>query len=352
MPTLHHRHVSVEVPRRTLFKIIGAVALVWLAIQLVNVILLVIVAVLLSVALNPAVKWVSARGGLPRRGAASIVCFTLLAAIGGFLYLTWSSLSVQANVVGSHLGEFRDTIMTKLPAPVRDAFGGNQGDLIQSRLMPMAFEFVRSLSQAIVLFVLAFILTLYMLIEGRRTYDWLLAFVPKARRAKVERTAEQCEKVISGYAIGNVATSIFATVFVLVTLSILKVPAALLLAVLAGLCDFVPVLGFIVSAVPAFILGLTVSSGTAIIVLLAYVGYHTLENYLIAPRVYGDRLEMSNVAVVLAFAIGAEIAGVVGALIALPVAAVYPAVESIWLRERLPEDTVKEHRAIERRKAG
>ena len=78
----------------------------------------------------------------------------------------------------------------------------------------------------------------------------------------------------------------------------------------------------------------------------------TVENYLIAPRAYGDRLKLSNVAVVLAFVVGAEVAGVIGALIALPVAAIYPSIEKIWLRETLPEDTVREHKAIEHRKAG
>ena len=140
--------------------------------------------------------------------------------------------------------------------------------------------------------------------------------------------------------------------FVLIALSILKVPAALLLSVLAGVCDFIPVLGFILSAAPAVLLGLTVSPSTALGVAICYIAYHLIENYIIAPRVYGDRLKLSNVAVVLAFAVGAELAGVVGALIALPLAAVYPAIERIWLGEELGEDLVREHHAIERRRAG
>jgi predicted PurR-regulated permease PerM len=111
------------------------------------------------------------------------------------------------------------------------------------------------------------------------------------------------------------------------------------------------VIGFIASSVPAILLGLTVSSKTAVIVALIFVAYHTVENYVIGPWAYGDRLKLSNVAVVVAFVVGAEIAGVIGALIALPIAAVYPAIERIWLRERLPEETVVEHREIEHRKA-
>jgi predicted PurR-regulated permease PerM len=111
--------------------------------------------------------------------------------------------------------------------------------------------------------------------------------------------------------------------------------------------DFVPVIGFITSSIFAVVMALTVSSSSALIVAALYIAYHLIENYLITPWAYGDRLKLSNVAVILAFAIGAELAGVIGALIALPVAAAYPAIERIWLRETLPADTVAEHRAIE-----
>lgn len=94
------------------------------------------------------------------------------------------------------------------------------------------------------------------------------------------------------------------------------------------------------------------SGKTALLVVALYAIYHTAENYVIAPYVYGDRLQLSNVAVILAFAVGAELAGVIGALIALPLAAIYPSIERIWLREQVGEDTVREHRVIERRRAG
>jgi predicted PurR-regulated permease PerM len=129
---------------------------------------------------------------------------------------------------------------------------------------------------------------------------------------------------------------------------VLHVPAALLLAVIAGLADFVPVLGFIASAIPAVALALTVSPRTAMLTLALWVVYHGIENYLIAPWAYGKRLKLSDLAIILAFVVGAELAGVIGALIALPIAALYPTIERLWLREQLPRETVAEHRALSR----
>ena len=352
MADVVRRRLALDIPWRTLFKLIAAVALVWVWLQIYQLVLLVVVAVLLAVTLDPVVSWVQRRG-LPRWGAATLVGVVLLVLIGGFLMLTWSSLSDQAHELGGRLPQFERQITAKLPPVVRNAIGmkGEGAGGVESVAMPYALRFVRALVSAVVVFALAFILMIYLLIEGSRTCAWAVAFVPKSRRGKVEQTLAESKDVIFGYVAGNIATSVFAAVFVLTALSILKVPAALLLAVLAGVCDFVPVLGFIVSSVPAVLLAVTVSPRTALVVAICYLAYHLAENYIIAPRVYGDRLKLSNVAVVLAFAIGAELAGVVGALIALPLAAVYPAVERIWLREKLGDELVREHRAIERKSA-
>lgn len=329
----------------------AAVALVWLWLQLYHIVLLIVVSILLAVTLHPVVRWFERRG-LARWAAASIVCLAIAIVVGGFLWVTWASLSAQAQFASQHFGELEQTIVSRLPEWVRGSLGIQSGSDVTSAIGSYAMRLARSVTSAIILALLGFILTVYLLIEHRRTYDWMMAFVPARNRDRVARTLDESETVIFGYVAGNVATSVFAFTFVIVALSILKVPAALLLAVLAFLCDFIPVIGFILSALPAILLAAGVSPGTALIVGVLYVTYHTLENYLIAPYVYGDRLKLSNVAVILAFAVGAELAGVIGALIALPVAAVYPSIERIWLREQLPEDTVKEHRAIERRKAG
>ena len=80
-----------------------------------------------------------------------------------------------------------------------------------------------------------------------------------------------------------------------------------------------------------------------------YGAYHFIENYLIGPKIYGGRLRLSNVAVLIAFAIGAELGGVVGALLAMPIAATYPTIEKLWLRDQLGDDVVAEHEAVKRR---
>jgi predicted PurR-regulated permease PerM len=344
------RRVAVVVPWRTILKLLAAAAIVWLWLKLVELVLVLIVAVLLAVTLNPVVEWFERRR-MPRWAAALTVGFILLAVVAGFVWLTWASLSSQGAYVASHLDQYQHDLIDKLPPWVRSAVGGERIQDLEGRLAGFGVAFVRSVLSALVVTVLGFIITLYLLIEGAETRDWLIAFVPAVHRTRVQQTLAACERVTFAYVAGNVITSIFATAVVGVSLALLGVPAALLLAVLAGVCDFVPVLGFIASSVPAVLLAFTVSTKVALAVAAIFIGYHTAENYLIGPWAYGGRLKLSNLAVVVAFVIGAEVAGVIGALIALPVAAVYPAIERIWLRDKLPEETVVEHRQIEHRKA-
>jgi len=346
MPDTDRARLSIEIPWRTIFKLMAAAALIWLWLTLVSTILVLIVAVLLAITLNPIVAWFEGRG-LPRWAASVVVGLTILAVVGGFLWLTWASLSDQAHYAARYLNEFEGNVINRLPPWLRNVAGIKNGAEMTSWLAPAALRFGQSAASAVIVTLLGFVLTLYLLIEGHATRDWLVAFVPKARRGKVAQTLAECERVIFAYVAGNVITSIIAFTCTLIALWMLKVPAALLLAVVAGLSDFLPVIGFLVGSVPTILLALTVSPMTALIVAAFYIGYNTVETYIISPWAYGDRLKLSNVAVILAFVAGAEIAGVIGALIALPVAAIYPAIEQIWLREKLPNETVREHKEIE-----
>jgi predicted PurR-regulated permease PerM len=336
------RRIAVDIHWAAIVKVLAAAAVVWMWLRLVQLVLVLVVAVLLAVTLNPIVEWFERRGW-PRWRAALLIFMALLAILGGFGWLTWNSVSDQAAFAVSHFSQIERDLLDRLPAWVRGAAGGGSAEGLQSSVARWALSVGRSAISALVVTVLGLILTMYLVVEAQTTTDWVVAFFPSDKRGKAAQTIVEAQRVIFGYVAGNVLTSVMASVFVLVVLSVLKVPAALLLAIIAGLFDFVPVIGFIASSLFAVAMALTVSTTTALIVLALYVAYHLVENYVLSPWAYGDRLKLSNVAVILAFAIGGELAGVTGALIALPIAAAYPAIERIWLREQLPANTVREH---------
>ena len=155
-------------------------------------------------------------------------------------------------------------------------------------------------------------------------YAWLLAFVPRTHREKLATTMDEVSDVVHAYVGGQLLAAVLFAVFTAALLTILGVPAAVPLAVIAGVCDIIPVLGILLAIVPAVLLALVVSPGTAAVVLVAYLAYHLFETYYLLPRIYGSKLRISTLSVLLALIVGGRLQGIIGAVLVLPVVAAYP----------------------------
>jgi predicted PurR-regulated permease PerM len=129
-------------------------------------------------------------------------------------------------------------------------------------------------------------------------------------------------------------------------LRLLGVPGALLLALLAGLMDIIPVLGFILATIIATLVALSVSPQIALAVLLLYAAFQTLEGYWLIPRVHGRNMRVSMLTVLLGLLAGGMLAGIPGAIASLPIVASYGAVEKIWLKPFLRDGVAEKHEKL------
>ncbi|HYT66423.1 MAG TPA: AI-2E family transporter [Vicinamibacterales bacterium] len=338
---------TIDIAPAAIAKVIAAVVIVWLWLYLWQLVMVVLVAIVIAIGLEPSVAWLERRH-ISRTVASTAVVVLLTAIVAGFLWITGASLAGQARELGGRISEAQHWLAEKTPSIIKSAVRSSGAPNGPGGLADYVTNAGRMIIEGLVIIALILVLTVYFLIEGRQTYKWLVAYAPPGTRDRVHLTACEARNAIFGYVVGNVVTSVFATVVVFIALTILRVPAALLLALLAGVFDFVPVLGFIFSSVPAVLLALTRSIGVALLVAAIYVAYHAAENYYIGPRVYGGRLKLSNLAVILAFAVGAAIGGIGGALLALPIAALYPVVERVWLKDYLNRDAVETHQRMQR----
>ena len=121
---------------------------------------------------------------------------------------------------------------------------------------------------------------------------------------------------------GNVLTSLVAGVSALVAFLVLGLPYATLLALWVAIADFIPLAGATIGAIPAIIVGFIVSPLAGIVVTIFFVLYQQLENHVLQPAVYGKTIALNPFLVLLAILVGIELAGFVGALLALPVAGI------------------------------
>ena len=332
----------------TILKILSAAALVWIWLQIWPIVMVVLVSLVLAVALEPVVRWLERRRF--KRGLAVLVVGTVtLVAFGAFLFAAVAPLTEQTKLLAGRIASFQESVAVRVPVAVARVVRRGPQDPAQmmSAIAARVPEIASAVLTAAAMTLFAFILTLYLLADGRSTYEWVIAYVPHAHRAKANETLAGVTVAVFAYVAGNLLTSLFAAVFVLVGLTLLKVPGAFMLAALAGVCDFVPIIGFFVALTPAVLVALTVSPGTAVAVAGLYGLCSAIENYVIAPKVYGHHLKLSRVAVVLGLAVGASLGGIIGALLALPVVAAYPIIERIWLRESLGKSVLAEHARLE-----
>jgi predicted PurR-regulated permease PerM len=349
-----HSNQSVElrIPFATLVKVALFILLCLIAIKLFPIVIMMTVSALLAVMLDPAVTWMERHS--MRRGVAiallAIVMFGLLAAL---VFMVVPVAVGQMRQLGKELPRLVQEISRRVPAvepyiaPLsqmaqRPPTGPQVEQLLTRGLVAGRFTIV-----ALGSLILTLVIALYLLIDGRRALEWLIVFAPPEPRKKLRRTLIEVRPIILAYMRGLAITCSLCATMTFTTLSILHIPGAVPLAVLAFVADLVPVIGTIVMMVPAVAFAMVVSPLKALIVLAAYLGYHLLEAYVIIPRVYGREMRVSTLTVLLAVTVGATLQGALGAVLILPFVAAYPVIEEIWLQKL--GDTVDEHERIEER---
>lgn len=170
--------------------------------------------------------------------------------------------------------------------------------------------------------VVAIIFAFFMLVDGPTTWQRLLGFLSPQQATQANRVGKQIMKAISGFVTGNLLISLIAAVVTLVTLLILGVPYAFALAALVGLFDLIPLIGAALATIFVGLVALSQGVTVAIIVVIILLAYQFVEGHFIQPIVYSRSVSLSALLIVVASVVGAELAGVLGVLLAIPVAAV------------------------------
>jgi predicted PurR-regulated permease PerM len=331
--------IRLEVPIRTIVTIIGAIFGVWLILQINQILLLIFVALLLTLALVPPVAYLESRG-LPRIAAAGVCFLGLIGVIVGFFAIIVPPLIEQGNSVVDNFPTYTQNLerfIERYPAlneryqDVKENGLGEDVELPWSSVIAVGVGAAgRVLNTFFVL-----VLTFYLLIEGKRAYGFLARYATPRLRYRLRRLFPELTRVVSGYVIGQLINSTIFAVFTFTLLTIMDVPEALLLAMLAFVLDAVPIIGAPVATVPAVLLAATVSPTAAIVVLIAYIAYQQFENYVLVPRVFGSTLQVSSLSILLGVLIGGQLLGVIGIILSLPITASIPVLERVW-REKVP----------------
>jgi len=294
-----------------------------------DILLRVLVSLFLAVSLDPAVRWLTNRG--MRRGLAVGIIFTaFLALLAGFLMSVIPPLVNQFGQLVRHFPEYVATLQAK-SAHFRDLndryhLGTRLEGVIEQlpgRLTGGVVGFTGQVFGALLSFLTVVVFTVYFLLDLPRLRHGVVRLFPVERRERYGRVADIMVEKVGDYMIGRLVIAFIGGSVAFVLLEVLGVPYPLPLAIFIALLDLIPLLGHPIGSAAA-VLAALVTKGfwpTTVLLIVLLVLYQQVENYLIAPRVLRHSVDISPAAVLLAALIGAAILGVIGALVAIPIAA-------------------------------
>lgn len=300
---------------------------------LASVITYVAAAIFISLGLEPIVAKLTSLG-IQRRFSILIVILGLLAIIGFLIAAVLPTLASQAaNFIKSAPDVL--TGVTKLPIVIQldNQFGGaitealtNAGTYLgNSSNWPVMLGGVVQVGISIfsgffgALIIL--VLSLYFMASLASFKNWIYNLVAASKREKFSDIGEQVANSVGRYVMSQVGIGAIQSVFVFTLLSITTVPFALVIASIAFVLGLIPLVGTITAATIATLVALSVSPTTALIVAVSYLVYMQIEAYVISPRIMSRAVKVPGAVVVVAALAGGALLGVLGALVAIPVAA-------------------------------
>lgn len=334
---------------RAILVVLGLVLAAAILIDIVlvarSVIVWVLIAVFLALALNPAVEWLQRRG-VKRRGAAVAIAYVgTLAAIAGVAAVFVPTLIDQVNHFTNALpGYVEDLTKGKgrlgflerdyhIVDRVREAVqkSGASGVL---GLSGTAVSVTKGVITAVVGSVTIAFLTLFMLLEGPVWVERFYSLLPDELQPRWRAMGRDIYRTVGGYVSGNLFISLIAGVTSTLVLLGVGVPYAVALGLLVALLDLVPLAGATIAAIAVSAVAFLHSVTAGIIVIVFFLVYQQLENHVLQPVVYGRTVQLSPLAVLIAVLIGSSLAGVIGALGAIPVAGTLQVILLDYLKHR------------------
>jgi predicted PurR-regulated permease PerM len=338
-----------RVPVRTILATIGfvlaTVALLWVVVEVRRVLTWIIVAAFFAVALTPLVDRVQRRLVHRRSVATLLVFLVVLAVLGGLI----AAFVVPIAQEGTQLAG-------QLPQLVEDARNGrgpigglldrtNALQYVQQHqaqirsfatgLTTPAAGVLRGIATGVAGTLTIFVLAYLMVLEAPKIVDGTMTLLPEDRRSRVRRVASDCARSVTGYISGNLLISVICGALTYGALKIAGVPFAGLISLFVAIADLVPLvgatLGAVVAVVPAFVHSLPAGIG----ILIFFIVYQQLENHLLQPLILSRTVDLNPLTVLVAILVAVELAGILGALLAIPIAGMIQVIlRDLWDNRR------------------
>ena len=349
MPADRERYVHFR--PRTVLVVIGILVASFLLLEVIwisrHVLSWIFIALFLTLALNPAVDRLERR--IKRRGIATGTVFSsalVAVALVGWLFIP--TLVDQVNNFAHQVPNYLDDI-TKgrgrlgflqekyhLVDKAREALDKGGASKLFG-ISGTALALAKGVVTAVVATLTIIFMTFFMLLEGPKWVERFFSLLKPASRRRWQTVGHDIYRTVGGYVTGNLLISLIAGTLSAIVLVMMHVPYAIALGLIVAILDLIPLAGATIAAILVGAVAFLHSIPAGIVVVAFFIVYQQVENHVLQPIVYGRTVQLSPLVVLIAVLIGAELAGVLGALAAIPVAGAIQVIFLDWLRHRRGE---------------
>ena len=322
--------LEISISVRTILGIAAVVAVAWALASIANVLLVIFVSVFGVAVLEPVVTTMQRRLGWSRQVCSTALVAAIVVVIGAVVLVLVQAMTSGVRELGHHLPELvdkaRHSDLGKLingGSKPLDALRAHAGDITTGvgKLSGGVAHIGVSALGAVSLVLSVVFLTLFGLVEAPRVRDWIGGLLFRDDRDRYLRVTGQIIQTTSRYMLGNLAISVICGTVYGITAVILHVPYPLALAVIAGILDLVPNIGATIAGIIIGIVTLSVGVDALIAFVIVIVVYQQVENYVLQPTIIGKAAQVSGFTVLVSVLAFGALFGLIGAIIAVPLAA-------------------------------
>lgn len=322
--------MTIDIEARTIIKIIAVLLAVVLLYLLRDVLVILFFAIMIASAVGPFASWLEERR-IPRLLSVIVLYLVFFGLIGVLLSLVIPVLSYELSQLAQALPKFFAGVNNALENAQGSRYFGFLGDLQGildsfSKFLQVSsgslISFIINIFGGIISFVAIIVLSFYLSVMKQGVSVFFKSLLPEAYQEYAIGLWKRAEFKVGKWFQGQLLLALAVGLVVFVGLSLLHVKYALLLGIIAMIFEIVPIVGPVLSAIPGLMLAFTQSPTLGLWVLLFYLVVQQLEGHVLAPLILGKTLGLHPVTVVIALLIGAKLAGILGILLAVPVAVV------------------------------
>jgi predicted PurR-regulated permease PerM len=317
---------TIEISYATILKFLAIILGLVFIYLIKNILVMLFLAVIIAAAVDMPIDWL-VRHKFRRGLAVGIVYFLAIAIFALIVYLIVPPLAGQLKIIAGSLPDY----ILELQIKLQGLGAGFDTQSLQQVLLNLGNKLGSSLDTIFLAIIDFFggvfsafvilIISIYLAAREQGVKKFILSFVPSARQPYATSLVDRILFKLGAWLRGQIILMAAVGVLVFVGLSILKIKFALTLALIAALLEIVPIIGPIIAAVPAILFAFLQSPGLAILVAAMYYVVQELEKYLIVPQVMKRAVGLNPISIMVAILIGAELYGIMGAVLAIPVAA-------------------------------